>query len=254
MNIATLKPIAGGAAALLLGFALSARAAETDHHGFDAGGGGHASASYRNHGSMGGLGGLGAGDGSGVVNRAGFAAQLNETPDLPVRVLERGPGQSLKIDPAWLSQGLIDPEGDSFVVESVAASSAAGMALTRAGQWLVYEAAPAAPATDTFTYRVTDGIGDRVEGVVTILESSGFGVGPSLTRLRIEPVSPGLSYRVSFVGIPGRTYRVETTTNLVEGPWTTLDFGLAGPDGLYAVTNTPSANEDARFYRSFRQP
>ena len=243
-----------GVLAVLLLATTAARSAETDHHGLDAGGGRSASASYRNHGSLGGLGGLNTGPVSGIVNRAGFAAQLNEAPELPVRVLERVPGQPLKIDSALLAQGLADPEGDPFAVTGIAALSAANVPLRQEGRWLLYEAGPAAPATDTFTYRVTDALGDQAEGMVTVVAGSGTGIGPSLTLLRIEPVSPGLSYRISFVGIPGRSYRVETTTNLVDGPWTTLSFGLAGPDGLYAVTNTPLAVEEARFYRSFRQP
>ena len=63
-----------------------------------------------------------------------------------------------------------------------------------------------------------------------------------------------MAYRISFAGIPGRSYRVETTTNLVDGPWATLSLGLAGPDGIYAGTNTPATGEGARFYRSFHQP
>jgi hypothetical protein len=237
-------------------FVFSAGAAETDHHGLDSGGGRNASASYRNHGVIGTIGGTGVGPVSGIVNRAGFVAQLNETPELPPRVLARFPGRPLKIDPAPFYDGLVDPEGDAFVVGSIATTSAAGVAIRPEGRWLVYEATPAAPASDTFSYVVTDGIGDRIQGVVSIIEQlpPDVLVGASHTLLHIEPLLPTLSYRISFAGIPGRNYRVETATDVVNGPWATLAHGLAGSDGLYAVTNTPPVGEGARFYRSFHQP
>jgi hypothetical protein len=258
MNLSRTYPSIRPSTTSLLVFVSAAlsHAAGIDHHVLDAGGGPSASASYRNQGAVGGIGGFSSGPGSRVVNHAGFAGQLNETPELPVRILERVPGRPLKIDPALISDGLADPEGDTFVVESIASTSAAGMAVRPDGRWLVYEATPAAPASDSFTYLVVDGIGDRALGVVTILEqaSGSVTVGASQTLLHIEPLLPTLSYRISFAGIPGRNYRVETATNVVDGPWSTLSFGLAGPDGLYAVTNTPPVGEGARFYRSFHQP
>jgi hypothetical protein len=232
-----------------------ARAAEVDHDVIDAGGGQSSSASYRNLGSIGGIGGLSSGPVSGVVNRAGFAAQLNETPDLPVRTLKRSPGLPLKISLDLLG-GVADPEGDALAVESISGTSVAGVVVRPDGRWLVYEAPPGAPTSDTFTYLLIDSIGDRVQGTVSIIEelAGDGGVGESRTLLHIESIVPTMDYRISFAGIPGRSYRVETTTNLVDGPWATLSFGLAGPDGLYAVTNTPAMGEGARFYRSFHRP
>ncbi len=229
-------------------------AAEVDHHGSDAGGGRNGSASYRNHGAIGATGGVSTGPLSGVVNRAGFVAQLNETPELPTRILTRPPGRALKIDASILANGLVDPEGDLFVVEDVDATSAASVTVRPDGRWLLYEAAPGAPEIDTFTYRVVDALGDRIEGVVEIRVDHNATPGESRTLLRIDPLPDGLSYRISFVGIPGRGYQVQTATQLPDGPWTTLGLSLAGPDGLYAISHTPPAGEPARFYRAVHQP
>lgn len=229
-------------------------AAEVDHHGSDAGGGRNGSVSYRNHGAIGATGGSGAGSLSGVVNRAGFVAQLNETPALPTRILTRQPGLALKIDASILIAGAVDPEGDAFSVEDVDAASAASVTVRSDGRWLLYEATPAAPETDTFTYRAVDALGDRLEGIVEIRVDRDVPPGESLTLLRIAPLPDGLSYRISFVGIPGRSYQVETATRLPDGPWTTLGLSLAGPDGLYAVTHTPPVGDPARFYRSVHRP
>jgi hypothetical protein len=232
-----------------------AGAAELDHQGIDAGGGQNRSASYQNFGSIGGIGGLGIGPVSGAVNRAGFAAQLNETPDLRDRTLKRSPGLPLKFSLDLLG-GITDPEGDALAVDSISGTSSAGVVVRPDGRWRVYEAPPGAATSDTFTYLLIDRIGDRVQGTVSVIEElAGDGIaGESRTLLHIEPIVPTMAYRISFAGIPGRSYRVETTTNLVDGPWATLSLGLAGPDGLYAVTNTPATGEGARFYRSFHQP
>jgi hypothetical protein len=54
----------------------------------------------------------------------------------------------------------------------------------------------------------------------------------------------------SFLGIPGRTYSIQYTTNLATAAWQTLGTATANGTGQFQYTDTPGTNLPARIYRS----
>jgi hypothetical protein len=189
----------------------------------------------------------------GQTNRVGYAAQLNESPEVPARNVTRSHGRSVKIPVADLLAGVADAEGDAFVLQSIDATSAQGVPVSVDGAWLLYQAGATSPTNDTIGITVTDALGATTRGVMTITELSGPGQSAiSRTLLRIETLPDNISIRVSFVGIPGRSYRVEATTNLTTGPWEPIGISTAGTNGLYSVVEAPSFLVPSRFYRVFQ--
>ncbi len=70
--------------------------------------------------------------------------------------------------------------------------------------------------------------------------------GPGRNLLGIRVVAGGLEIR--FLGIPGRQYAVQTTSNLLGGEWTTQTTLRAGASGQILFVDT--SGEPGRFYRT----
>jgi hypothetical protein len=60
-------------------------------------------------------------------------------------------------------------------------------------------------------------------------------------------VVPGGGFEMSFAGLPGSTYVLQTSTNLVA--WVPVSTNTPPPDGIMSITNFPPANDRTRFYR-----
>ena len=98
--------------------------------------------------------------------------------------------------------------------------------------------------TDTFTYLVSDGFGGSGQGTVTVT------VRPA-SAAPANPVSVKLlangHAQLSMVGIPGRTYIVQVSDDLMT--WSTLTTMSAGTNGEFQFEDTDAANHAQRFYR-----
>jgi hypothetical protein len=55
---------------------------------------------------------------------------------------------------------------------------------------------------------------------------------------------------VNFLGQPGNTYLVQTTTNLSAPEWVTIASNIADLTGAWSFTEYSVSNSPARFYRS----
>ena len=56
--------------------------------------------------------------------------------------------------------------------------------------------------------------------------------------------------RVSFSGVPGRTYTIEFTSGLEEGEWDAIGEATADAQGRYSFIHTPAASARRGFYRA----
>jgi hypothetical protein len=66
----------------------------------------------------------------------------------------------------------------------------------------------------------------------------------------IPPTYLNGTFRVTFAGIPGYTYTVQTATG-PSGPWDFLKTATAGTNGLFEVTDGPYAPPPpSRYYRT----
>ncbi|MEI7533518.1 MAG: autotransporter-associated beta strand repeat-containing protein [Verrucomicrobiae bacterium] len=143
------------------------------------------------------------------------------------------------------SAGLVSSQGTpTYSITSVSATSAGGTVIKNGGGTMIkYTNSPSfAPASDSFSYTVTDGTASG-SGTVTLNFASV--AGPAIT-----PGTDGSGHAViSFHGIPGYSYHVQRATLLSPADWTNAAPVTLSPtgDGSYSWTNTISPADG--FYR-----
>lgn len=217
----------------------------------DSGGGRSVSAAYRMDLSLGGPGGIaeaaGGGPGLRVVFRQAYAGQLDDPPLPLARTLERRPGAALKFLRSSLLEGAMDPEGDAFALEPVPAVTPAGVTLVEDGPWLLYLPGTGV-ADDTVSFTLKDALGNAATGILTIRVNEPAALTRNILSIEVLPGAAGT--RITWVGIPGRLYRVQATESLAAPvSWVTLGAVPAGANGLYQfVDSTPATGP--RFYRA----
>ncbi|MGC4073742.1 MAG: hypothetical protein QM760_14775 [Nibricoccus sp.] len=94
------------------------------------------------------------------------------------------------------------------------------------------------PGTYTLMLHVRDGVHAVARDAVIV----NVKVPATITR-----VSNGVT--ITFPSFSGQTYRVERTTDLANGPWTTLADSLVGTGSVITVTDTSALATSAAFYR-----
>ena len=106
-----------------------------------------------------------------------------------------------------------------------------------------YTPLPAFTGSDRFSYTISDGRGGADTADVDVFVSSG--ALPSLNQLSVTLLPNGHAL-VRFAGVPGRTYGLQRSTNLVN--WTPLATLIAPAHGVieYEDANPPGGGA---FYR-----
>jgi hypothetical protein len=156
------------------------------------------------------------------------------------------PRQSLRIPVIQLLSNDTDVDGDSLTVSAVAATSEAGGTLRLAGAWVIYTPPTPSPATDRFTYTVSDPSGATATASVDITLDGNQG--SILSVISIMP-TPGGQIVIEFVGIPNRTYAVQRSPSLTSPVWTTLGSVVADRFGRFTFTDTTPPSGEA-YYRT----
>ena len=187
-----------------------------------------------------------AGDGNftGTTNSLSPVQLVNTPPVAGADSLSRYPTNGVKVTIATLLTNDSDADGDLLTFLSFSPSSANGGTLSSNGNWISYTPAPGFTNTDTFTYTLSDGRGTPVTGTVTIL-ICGDGVWPP--NLTATDLGNG-SFRVTGDGLPGCTYRIQFTPDMVSPNWQPLGTATANSAGFFEFTDTPGAPQ--RFYRA----
>ncbi len=143
-----------------------------------------------------------------------------------------------------------DADGDAISLLSVSATSTNGATIsTNAGHIFYVPPSASGNVTDSFNYTVMDTFGAVSSGmvVVTIAPDSNE---PSVNLTGLTTLPNG-SAQIGFAGIPGRSYLIQATTNLVPPiTWTTLSTNVAGTNGLFQYIDLDATNFNARFYRT----
>jgi hypothetical protein len=149
-----------------------------------------------------------------------------------------------------------DPEGDPLSITAVGNATPSGATVAVAGSFVVYTA-PATNAGDgSFTYTLSDGPGGHsVIATVTVVQTSSTpsGAGPNTAQI----AASGNDYVVSFIGVPGRMYRVQYTTSL-SAPYTWTEFSplaifTAPANGVFSYTDVNPPGP-VRLYRAVPHP
>jgi hypothetical protein len=136
-----------------------------------------------------------------------------------------------------------DPDHDPLTL-SIGGSSTNSGSVTLGGDTVTYTPPHDFLGADRFTYSVSDGRGGAASAFVLIQVRPGDG--GSGNMLPLAPITGG--YRVSFMGLPGRTYTLQRGP-AVTGPWTTLATVTTDANGLGIYTDT-SAPPDTAYYRT----
>jgi autotransporter-associated beta strand protein len=148
---------------------------------------------------------------------------VNRPPTATAKIYNRGAGTSLKILKADLMVGASDPDsGDSASYDALAGLGSQGATVSEDGTYVYYS--PANDNADTLQYRVKDtrGAATTKNIQINVVETTGQSVSIM--------VSNGVA-TVGFAGIPGRSYQVQRSTNLVD--WATLVTTNAPANGIF---------------------
>ena len=161
--------------------------------------------------------------------------------------LWRTTNQILKVPDFMLLTNSVDPESSGLGIVWVSPASTNGGTVSLSGRWTTYVPSAGDDSPDFFTFRVRNVYGGEAEGTAEIrLHEPSDNEGPSLNIASIEPSGPDILVR--FIGIPGRSYAVQATTNLVTPIWLHIGTCQIGAGGFVVFTdpNPPVS----RYYRT----
>jgi len=186
-------------------------------------------------------------NGAGMVTSREAILAINTPPTVPTKGGATPKDTPMSIGSIKLLQGVTDADGDTFVLDSVATTSASGGAIAPGGPGLFTYTPPTGfTGSDTFTFNVRDSRGGIGVGTVEVLVVSGT----LATQNQIVIIPRPNSVLVRFAGIPGRNYHVQRSTNL--NTWTTLVTVPAPPHGIIEYEDPMVL--PAAFYRTAAAP
>jgi hypothetical protein len=128
----------------------------------------------------------------------------------------------------------------------VSPASANGGSVSLAAGSITYNPVTNYLGADQFSYTLSDGRGGLATGTVQVTVVSRDGLSSTIVSNSLV----GTTMTLTFAGIPGYTYIVETTTNTPPTPsWWPLSTNTAGTNGQWMVID-PDATNALQFYRS----
>jgi hypothetical protein len=177
-----------------------------------------------------------------------YQVALNAAPVAGNDSLSRHTNSAAKIAVSVLLANDTDADLDTLAITAVTTPTANGATVTRDGAWVIYEPPLGFNGADSFNYTVSDGRGGTGIGTVNVILTPGS---DEQTQNTVSITSSGADVIVRFAGIPGRTYRIETTADLTPPiTWTPHPAGplVAGANGVIQLTDP--APPSPRFYRA----
>ncbi len=160
----------------------------------------------------------------------------NTPPTVPAQTFTRGQGLPLKIKLSTIFAACSDVEAGTLSLSALGAS-AEGASLAQTATHVVYT--PVNDSNDTFTYTVSDGQGGSATNTITV------NVVPQTGAVTGATIAPGGAMTASFAGIPGLSYTVERSTDLMV--WAAFSTVTAPANGLFSITDNDGL--PAAFYR-----
>jgi autotransporter-associated beta strand protein len=182
----------------------------------------------------------------------------NHPPSAALVTLARPRDFSIKILLSDLATNWSDLDGDAVSLVNVFADSTNGVGnVTTNGGYLLYSPGTNGNVTDLVSYTIRDQRATYRPGD-TIRTTSGnilITIAPDTNAQSVNITGiqtlPDGNTRISFAGIPNRTYLVQGATNLTFPiPWQTLSTNVAGTNGLWYFDDLDATNYSSRYYRS----
>jgi hypothetical protein len=148
-----------------------------------------------------------------------------------------------------LHQVCSDPDWDSFIITGVSPNTAAGGTAQINGSTILYTPPADFVGSDSFTYAVRDCRGAISEGTVNVTVSAATGNGQNFVKVTMSSSGEATLH---FAGIPGVTYVIDASTDLVH--WDNIGSARAGANGLFEFVDPQAGNYTSRYYRSRHTP
>jgi autotransporter-associated beta strand protein len=161
---------------------------------------------------------------------------------------ERPDGMGANVLIATLLSNDTDGDFDTLTILSVSAASAQGGTVSTNATSVMYAPPASNPASDTFTYTVSDGFGGTATATVTVTI-----VPPDLGPVNITSITTLTdgNKQMNFAGTPNRPYLIQATTNLAPPiVWATISTNTAATNGLFQYIDLNATNFDSRYYRT----
>jgi DNA-binding beta-propeller fold protein YncE len=148
-----------------------------------------------------------------------------------------------------------DADLDPLTLTAVGNAQPAGATVTLAGNFVVYTAPANNAGNGSFTYTLSAGA-HSVTGTVTVTETSTSGGGGG-TPNYLTLVPSGNDFVVTFLGVPGGSFRVQYSTSTAP-PYVWTEFApqatyTAAPNGVFTHTDVNPPGP-VRFYRAVSNP
>ena len=133
----------------------------------------------------------------------------------------------------------------------------AGANVSIVGSFVVYTAPTPTAGHGSFEYTLSDGPGGHtVTGLVTVTETPTPGPGNANS---VSIVASGADFLVTFIGVPGGSYRVQYTTS-TSAPYVWQEFSppgnaphVAAPNGVFQHLDV-APPDPLRLYRAIPHP
>jgi hypothetical protein len=151
-------------------------------------------------------------------------------------------GKVLAIAPAKILARASDPDGGAVTLTRAFGPSAQGGTVSLTGT-VNYTPPASFIGTDSFEIELTGSQGGTLRATVTVTVTADASAGLNQTEIRLRDGMVDLTFR----GIPGRSYTVQRSTNLLT--WTTLATVTAAADGRITFTD-PSPPQPSGYYRA----
>jgi len=151
-------------------------------------------------------------------------------------------GKTLALSLAKILARATDPDGGAVTLTEVFGPSAEGGRVSLTGS-LNYAPPVSFTGADSFDIELTGSQGGILRATITVTVTGDAAAGLNQTELKLRDGKVDLTFR----GIPGRSYTVQRSTNLLT--WTTLATVVAGADGRIAFTD-PSPPQPSAYYRA----
>ena len=174
-----------------------------------------------------------------------LSQDVNSQPRVGGYTLQRHKDYGVKVRPSTLLANGTDGDGDSLTLISVDSMSTAGGELVKINNWIHYTPPAGFTNADSCSYVISDGRLQATGSLSVIIRAD---LGPSQNVTAVEDVGNG-SFRVTFAGIPGRNYTVQSATNLTTLDWRVVGIRTADLFGRFESIDTPAPGPPC-YYRA----
>lgn len=170
----------------------------------------------------------------------------NRPPRAISDTIEHPPGASTRVERRRFLLNDSDPDGDTFSMTALSATSAHGGVVDIFGPFVRYAPPAGYDGPDLFHYSLTDSQGAVATGTVTVSSQAPSLIVP-ITVVAVE-ILPNNHRLVRFIGPWNTTFEIQASTDLIN--WMPVGTSISDERGRYAFEDVESEAHPVRFYRS----